>query len=577
MTHHKRIRTLASALLCALVLILCLVPTLPWAQSRGGTRVPEREVPPEEQFTGSYALLVGVSNYRHWSSLPGVETDIGAMATLLKSVGFEVETVWPTNIDGLEQAYSQFIRKRGSAPNNRLVLYFAGHGMSLAAAYDSTRKMGYIVSPEAPALTSNNAEVVRQYALDLNRMFSYAQSIQSRHALFVFDSCMAGDFLSRDPRQASAELYVSYLAKKPVRQFITAGGAGETVPDRSVFRRTFEDALGDGLADKNFDGYVTGTELTAYLQEKVIHYSNDTQHPQYGVMRDPNLDKGNFVFKLATQRPPPPPPTPTPVPIPIPKPTPVPEDPAVAIAKRLGITWITLPGGTFTMGSNDGDDDERPPHSVTVSAFKMSKTEITNAQYNACVQAKQCTPQQWKDCITWASKPTTAFQGADQPVVCVDWNQAKAFARWIGGDARLPTEAEWEYAARGETGRKYPWGDAPEPSCDRAVYGSHSKECRVERTACVCSQTSGNTPGGLCDTAGSVWEWVEDWQGAYAKEAQNDPTGPVTGPGRVLRGGSWFFVASDLRGAGRFRAGPTSRSLDVGFRVVVPLARHGSQ
>lgn len=573
MTQVKRLRTLVSAAICTSVLTLCLLPSLPWAQSRGGELVQDKMIV-ERQFTGSYALLIGVSNYQYWKDLPGVKDDLVAMKALLKEQGFEVETVVPSNIRDLENAYNQFIRERGSSPNSRLLLYFAGHGMTLPTSYNTDRKLSYIVSPEAPETTATNAEQVRKYLMPLNQMYSFAETADARHILFAFDSCFAGDWLTRGNQEVSIQ-HLGYLASKPVRQFITAGGAGETVPDRSLFRPLFERALREGAADVNQDGYVTGTELKTYLQKQVIDFSRGMQHPQYGVSRTLGLDQGDFIFKVNG-----PLPSPTPVPVPEAPPTPAPTPVLQDQLQVLGGEWISLPSGTFTMGSNEGAGDEKPPHSVTVSAFKMSKTEITNAQYNACVQAKQCTPQQWKNCSTWPSNPITAFQGDTQPVVCVDWSQAKAFATWIGGDARLPTEAEWEYAARGEKGRKYPWGDAPEPSCDRAIMdpaGDLGDGCGKDATWPVCSKTSGNTPTGLCDMAGNVWEWVEDWHGAYSQEAQNYPSGPETGSFRVLRGGSWFLVASFMRGASRGWIGPTYPGHDVGFRVVVPLSRRGSR
>ena len=134
---------------------------------------------------------------------------------------------------------------------------------------------------------------------------------------------------------------------------------------------------------------------------------------------------------------------------------------------------------------------------MTVKSFQLAKTEVTNKQYKACVEAGACTP------------PSSYEGGDDQPVVNVDWNQAKAFSEWVGG--RLPSEAEWEYAARsGGKERKYPWGDE-EPSCERAVMNQGGNGCGRNATWPVCSKTAGNTSQGLCDMAGNVWEWTQDW------------------------------------------------------------------
>ena len=155
---------------------------------------------------------------------------------------------------------------------------------------------------------------------------------------------------------------------------------------------------------------------------------------------------------------------------------------ARANAGKAGIQWVRIPGGSFSMGSGNGD--EGPVHSVTIKSFNMAKTLVTNKQYQACVQAGACTSPEDEG---------ASFKGDDQPVVGVDWNQAKTFSEWVGG--RLPTEAEWEYAAR-SAGKdwKYPWGDAT-ATCETAVISG----CTSNATAPVCSKPAGNTKQGLCD------------------------------------------------------------------------------
>ncbi len=239
------------------------------------------------------------------------------------------------------------------------------------------------------------------------------------------------------------------------------------------------------------------------------------------------------------------------------------------------ISWVRIPGGSFNMGSNDGDDDEKPVHRVTVSTFEMSKTEVTFKQYRACVSAGGCTPAHVDDGTCWLwngskweqGRLPSSFQGDEQPVVCVDWEQAQAYARWA--DARLPTEAEWEYAARsGGQNWKYPWGNE-NATCDRAVMHESDNGCGRRSTWPVCSKPRGNTVQGLCDMAGNVWEWVQDWYHDSYNGAPTDGSAweKPTGSNRVLRGGSWYYSARDVRAAFRSIVDPRIRNDNVGFRL----------
>jgi sulfatase modifying factor 1 len=243
--------------------------------------------------------------------------------------------------------------------------------------------------------------------------------------------------------------------------------------------------------------------------------------------------------------------------------------PEVVLAKRslrsglATIRWIDLRGGTFEMGAND--HDEGPIRAVTVAAFSLSQSEVTQGQYQDCVEAGACTKIDTEDC----NRAGGIIRDSNHPVVCVTWNQAKAFAAWAGG--RLPSEAEWEYAARGGGKRqKFAWGDQPPdakrlPSM-RAAYGNVGNE--AEAPAAVCTQPGGSTEQGVCDMTGNVWEWVED---VYVENFEGAPTDgsprTIGGTDRVRRGGAWYMESEDLRLTNRDHD-PTSARLDsVGFRV----------
>jgi len=230
--------------------------------------------------------------------------------------------------------------------------------------------------------------------------------------------------------------------------------------------------------------------------------------------------------------------TPTPVP---PTDTPTPSAPPM----------LYVPAGEFTMGS-DRNSNEQPVHTVYLDAFYIDKTEVTNAQYRKCVEAGGCdTPVK-----------TTYYDNADyaqHPVVYVSWNDADAYCQWAG--KRLPTEAEWEKAARGTDGRTYPWGEGID--CDHAQYGGCGGG-----TVPVGSKPKGASPYGALDMAGNVWEWVADWydSGYYSQSPRRNPPGPDSGGGRVLRGGSLHGNQRFTRCAYRVGGNPGYWYFYVGFR-----------
>ena len=217
--------------------------------------------------------------------------------------------------------------------------------------------------------------------------------------------------------------------------------------------------------------------------------------------------------------------------------------------------------------------DEEPVHSVTLDAYYIDRFEVTNSSYAECVAAGACD----------APIQNTSFDGAiyfgheqydEYPVIWVSWQRAFDYCQWRG--ARLPTEAEWEKAARGEDGRKYPWGDG-EVAGHLLNYADQNSEVEWADTAQddgywltapVGSFPEGASPYGALDMAGNVWEWVADWhdESYYANSPPENPPGPSTGELRVARGGSWIDNDRLLRAAGRFRGNPTGGGFNVGFR-----------
>lgn len=250
-----------------------------------------------------------------------------------------------------------------------------------------------------------------------------------------------------------------------------------------------------------------------------------------------------------------------------------------------GLDFVSLPGGTFQMGSDTGDPDERPVHAATVAGFELMRLEVSVAQYRKCVEAGQCPARTTvnfsgysaDDAKFWSKSCNYSVAGRDNhPINCVDAKDADAFCAWAGG--RLPTETEWEYASRGRPGRTYPWGEAP-PDASRVNgcgaecvrWGEkngrsgwarlHGGDDGWPTSAPVSSFAAGATPEGLLNLAGNVWEWTGSDHCGYAQK------GCANAVARVLRGGGWFNLhAERFRGAFRSKGSPTLRLANLGFR-----------
>jgi formylglycine-generating enzyme required for sulfatase activity len=216
---------------------------------------------------------------------------------------------------------------------------------------------------------------------------------------------------------------------------------------------------------------------------------------------------------------------------------------------------IEIPAGPFTMGSDTGESDEAPAHEVDLSAFEIDRFEVTNADFAQFVEAtgyqtdaeKAGSSKNWRD----------DAEGKDNhPVVRVSWNDAVAYCEWLG--KRLPTEAEWEKAARGTEGWMYPWGDEWDPS------KANVKDTGLRGTAAVGSFGAGASPYGVEDMAGNVWEWTADWYEPYPGSTYDSEY--FGQKFRVVRGGGWFEMEDAVRTTNRDLTSDTAANDDVGFR-----------
>ena len=380
-------------------------------------------------YKASYALIVGISDYTGgWPRLPGVKPDVREVKQVLEKRGFYVVVAEDLRQEEFERTYRDFILRYGLDPDNRLLFYFAGHGFTIRPVQSRTDPAGWLgvlVARDAPLPGEEPSADFRGHSLSIERFASMAREMTAKHVLFVFDSCFSGarGFALSVPTPAELTSPITQQTAEFVRQFISSGTADQQVPDISVFRQQFVAAL-NGEADRNEDGNVTGSELGFFLQQKVPFYTQSQQTPTYGKIRDSLLDKGDFVFPLS-------------LPSFVCTPVRPPSELKPLVRNSLGMEFVLISAAEFTMGV-DGVVSLQPPHHVTVSQpFYLGKHEVTQSQWVAVM----------------GSNPSHFTGDPNLPVENVSWNDVQQFIRRLNEKEgsthyRLPTEAEWELAAR---------------------------------------------------------------------------------------------------------------------------------
>jgi formylglycine-generating enzyme required for sulfatase activity len=225
---------------------------------------------------------------------------------------------------------------------------------------------------------------------------------------------------------------------------------------------------------------------------------------------------------------------------------------------------VLVPAGEFTMGSDEGDDDEQPVHRVVLDSFYLDTFEVTNGRFAKFVAAIQSEPP-------WGfADQETPVVDAERPVRWVTWLEATGYCLWAG--KRLPTEAEWEKAARGTDGRVYPWGNEP-PTAAQAVFGLKEG---AETASPIGDHPQGRSPYGAQDLAGNLYEWVSDWydDAFYQTTPTHNPRGPLEGTAKGQRGGSYINSPYRLRATFRTKSDPTEHDPHVGFRCAQDAPPH---
>ena len=227
------------------------------------------------------------------------------------------------------------------------------------------------------------------------------------------------------------------------------------------------------------------------------------------------------------------------------------------VGSRNDAPMALIPAGEFAMGSDRGQDDEQPVHRVSVKPFYLDAHEVTVSHYSEFLSSQKVDPP-----FKWNEASIGSHDG--KPVIGVNWYDARDYCRWVG--KRLPTEAEWEMAARGIEGRMYPWGNA-HPTKAHANAGQ-SKWRGYDTLSNVGRYELGKTPEGVHDLAGNLWEWVADWYDPvyYQFSPRDNPSGPPAGPLRAMRGGAWNNDSKTIRSTNRAGYAPDARRNDLGFR-----------
>lgn len=599
---------------------------------------------PHTLYKQCNALLIGASNYNNgFDTLKGVVADIEAVRNTLTGLGFFVQVKFnPTDKADLEGIFYDFITDYGQDPESCLLFYFAGHGI--------TRKINgitksYILPVSCPKYDKDRQGFMRN-ALPLETIENYAKEIGSKHALFLFDACFSGGIFT--VMRGNTSEAINYKTLQKVRMFITSGSADEQVPDQSIFRDQFIYGL-NGEADFDHDQYVTGTELFMFIEKNVLQASKSTLHPQFGKMREYDFDKGDFVFELkknatsfgllkvtanypgslfvdgsykaaimadsslsfsllqgsytvkfsggAEEK----------------------EENIIIYPDQTALLSFTksskgpselypdmvlIPGGSTTIGSDNGDTDEKPVHTVKIDTYQMGKYEVTVNQFSRFINEtgyqtdaeKQGFGYVWtgsvwekKEKVNWKydveGNPLLKNQ-YDQPVIHVSWNDAHEYCSWLslktGKHYRLPTEAEWEYAAGNRAqhtcyswGNEVPTGKTGGNLADLAAgkkFGWNVQWDGYNDEYATTAPVGNYDPNtlGLFDMTGNVWEWCNDWYGYdyYTRKDAENPQGPSEGRYRVVRGGSCFDNPEVIRVSERSFEEPQGKKRCTGFRVV---------
>jgi iron(II)-dependent oxidoreductase len=505
------------------------------------------------------ALVIGVTDYAYVPDIPGAARNAEDwFAYLVQVRGVPLASArllrdHEATREAIEDAARDVTAR--VQPGGTLWVVFIGHG-----APSPDGQQGVLIGADAQA----RAASLYARSVSQRQLADLTQGPQA-HSVWVIDACFSGQSASGAPLLPGLQPLVPVRAA-PALGGVTAlyaAAADEfagSLPglDRPAFSYLTLGAL-RGWGDLDGDGQVTAAEAISYTAEALAITARDRRQTPalsgppiplsrpHAPLTPPNL----LTIQLHPSPAPPSPPTP-------------PASPASPLPDGAE-DMAAIPGGTWQLGCDPTTDrgceaDARPVRAVTLSPFWIDRHEVTVDHYRACVRAGACKPPRGGGYCTWDQAG-----GGDLPLTCVTWDQAQTYCAWRG--KRLPTEAEWERAARGPLNHPHPWGDAP-PSCAVATLMERGFGCGRHSPAPVGSKPEGASPEGVHDLLGNAAEWVADWYHASYDTLgpHRDPSGPDKGTRRVVRGGSFIDSARALHAARRASLQPSRADYAVGFR-----------
>ncbi len=496
--------------------------------------------------TKRLALVIGNSKYKN-HSLKTPINDARDMKETLEKLNFKVLKYENLNQAEMKQKIDAFGEKMKNY--DVALFYYAGHAVQ-------TEGLNYLVPIDA---TLKMERQVEYQCVRADRMFSAIEG--EKIHIVILDACRNNPFERSWGRNTNGSGLAFMQA--PSNSFIAYATSPGQTASNGIGKNGFYTEI---LIQEMLKSNRTITQVFQEVRRKVGSKSLKELGKEQTTWESTSLYSDFYFIPPETDIPPLPEET-TPPP---------PQNPNYP-------EMVFISGGTFQMGSNDGDSDEQPVHSVTVSDFYIGKYEVTHKEYIYFLNDINCSSsgsyngEELIDmdsyaCAVGYSGGKFYFKGSSYaedilcPVIEVTWYGANEYCKWLSGKTgktyRLPTEAEWEYATGGgSTHQKWAGTDYESSLSSYAWYSSNSGS-KTHKVG-----TKSPNKFGLYDMSGNVWEWCNDWYESYSSSSQTDPKGPSSGSDRVFRGGSWYDNASRCRVAFRYHNYPTFSSHDIGFRV----------